>query len=121
LGEVFQVNSSTILAFESNFHPFGMPMPIRLEKEWFLKLGLSCQNDEYVLIIDEFLTIKAKSRIRFDVSVFTVSIIVTEENGDLNIDLAEFKTKRCIPHIRYVHQFQNMVYYLTDTELTAKI
>ena len=95
LGEVFDCNAETIRSFESNYFPYGKPLPIPLTEEWLLKFGFEK---------------KGVNRTRW---TFWKIDLVEDEKG-----IYSFDESRIYIDIKYVHQLQNLYFALTNEELT---
>ena len=104
LGEVFDCNAETIRSFESNYFPYGKPLPIPLTEEWLLKFGFERIEDEI------------HGEITWD---YQRDIDSHECWAEWNeIGQLEGVMVDCVNRlIKYVHQLQNLYFALTNEEL----
>ncbi len=120
LGEVFEVNSATMLAFESNFHPFGKPSPTPIAEEWLLKLGLVNLGNHNINQYESEVRYVAKKFIEksYDFEVcFATSTYGGEPYYSIRIRIDnEHVSLYC--KLEFIHQLQNIFYALTGEELT---
>ena len=108
---VFEVNSEDIQIVDRwDSSEDLLPKPIPLTEEWLIKFNMELVDG---FSNQRFLRVKKHE---YDVSKITFSHterIVRFSNGDN-------KGTTLIPHIKYVHQLQNLYFILTGEELTAK-
>ncbi len=99
--------------FEMILDDFGDFHPIKITEDWLLKLGFEQSDDDLfeLLVIKkhvaEFIKIDLWTRTELGL-VFSMEISQGEFPEQVNIDL---------PHIKYVHQLQNLFFSLTGNDL----
>lgn len=85
--------------------------PIPLTEEWLLKFGFHLRDgfsNTFKLNVEKH---------EYDCSEITYS----EKEGLLRFSNGQEKGATLIPHIKYVHQLQNLYFALTGEELTLKL
>lgn len=84
--------------------------PIPLSEEWLLKFGMRLydgfSNTRFVCVVKH----------KYDTSLITFS----PNEGIVRFSNGQQKGSTLIPHIKYVHQFQNLYHAFTGKELTIK-
>lgn len=92
------------------FTPNGNYEPIPLTEEWLINFGM-----EYT---DGF---SSSRRLYFNTHEYDLSqVTYNEKEGLLRFSNGHPKGTSLIPHIKYVHQLQNLYFALTGEELTIK-
>ena len=100
LGEVFDCNAETIRSFESNYFPYGKPLPIPLTEEWLLKFGFKYKgNGLYTYGFNEMFKVDCH---------------------EFGIDFYYGNTYEYFVKPHFVHALQNLCFALTRKELTIK-
>ena len=101
-----KIQANDILLCESNKDIFD---PIPLDEEWMVKLGFEkydqMGNNTFWATRDQRFHIKD-----IDIGIF---------NGDVKFKFGEIGWDDSI-NLKYVHQFQNIIYALTGEELTLQ-
>lgn len=89
---------------------YGFIEPIPLTEEWLLKFGFQLRDgfsNTFKLNVEKH---------QYDCSEITYS----EKEGLLRFSNGKEKGTTLIPHIKYVHQLQNLYFALTGEELSIK-
>lgn len=110
---VTEIRKNNIVKIQDNTSSFYVGTclkPIPLTEEWLLKFDM-----EYA---DEFSNQRKLyvKKHEYDISQITYS----EKEGLMRLSNGEQKGTMLIPHIKYVHQLQNLYFALTGEELTLK-
>lgn len=111
LGEVFQVNATTILEWD-NPNEFGRPKPIILTSEWLLKLGFEkedLEDDDSERNIYQRPAMSSMGR--------KLPFVIEQ---CLNGSYSPVMYNDIHEEIIYIHQLQNLYHALTQEELTLK-
>ncbi len=105
IGEVFEVNPTTISDFNNEF---GRPKPIPITEEWLLKFGFKEYLSGYV----------DTSKIQY------TEIKISKKGFDIALNRTHFEFhynksnySRLFKTIFYIHEMQNLYFVLTDKEL----
>ena len=107
---------SVDMAFEEDLFYNGFSQyerfiePIPLTEEWLVKFGMKLYDgfsEKRVIYIEKH---------KYDTSLITYS----QKEGIVRFSNGEQKGSTLIPHIKHVHQLQNLYHSLTGKELTIK-
>lgn len=110
VSEIRANNSVKIHDNTSSFYVGTCLKPIPLTEEWLFNF-----NMEYVDGFSSQRKLYVKKH-EYDISQITYS----EKEGLMRLSNGEQKGTMLIPHIKYVHQLQNLYFALTGEELTFK-
>lgn len=100
-GGISRINNGEDFELAYNLNNDGLIHPIQLTEDWLIKLGFVCHSDGYCHLPSKGISFN-------DYKSNMINLCVgkyCEEGEDL-------------PHIKHVHQLQNLYFSLTGQELT---